>query len=261
MRALALTFLLVATLQAQSPSFEVASIKRRTVPGPTAVTQGQGPGPGGAFNRINTTLLPVILFAYDMRDYQLVGGPDWMRTDRFDILARAGREVSTSDLRLMVRSLLEDRFKLVAHREQREMPIYTLVPARSDGRLGPGLKRSDDECKRLLQRPSNVPVGAATSIGCGQAADLANMASRMMGAPVIDKTGLVGRFEHFLYYSRDGIRPFGLPSTVPSDGPAADPSLPSFQTALQDHLGLKLESTRGLVDVLVIDSVQLPTEN
>ena len=145
------------------PAFEVASVRRRTGPLPTSVIQGQAERPGG-FNR-TITAAGLILYAYDLRDHQLIGGPDWMRMDRFDIVATAGREIQLTELRLMVQSLLADRFKLAAHTEQREMPIYTLVFARSDRRLGASIRQSDDACKAMVERPPNLPAGAATTSG------------------------------------------------------------------------------------------------
>jgi len=148
----------------------------------------------------------------------------------------------------MLQSLLEDRFKLVVRREQREMPIYSLVVERSDARLGPGLQRVDD-CKeaRSRQPVSGVPVGPNNTAGCGPIAIIAAMAARQLSAPVVNKAGVTGTFAYSLSYSADLL--------------AANQDAPSFPTALRQQLGLKLEPTRGPVDVLVIDSVQPPTEN
>jgi uncharacterized protein (TIGR03435 family) len=135
------------------------------------------------------------------------------------------------------------------------MALYKLVMAREDGRLGPNIKESDDECKRLVQRPPNVPAGAVTVTGCSTVAHLAESSSRTMAAPVTDATGLAGEFEYAFYYSSGGQ---GL---VAATSIAPDIQAPSFPTALQEQLGLKLESSRGPVEVLVIDSVEQPTPN
>jgi uncharacterized protein (TIGR03435 family) len=247
--------------QTLRPTFEVASVKRRSGPGPSTLTQAQGAAPGGAFNMINSTLVRFVMYAYDLRDYQVIGGGDWTRTQRFDISARAGRDAAPAEIRLMLQSLLDDRFRLVTRQEQREVPIYTLLVDRSDGRLGPNIKDSDDDCKAVVQRPANVPPGAATGTGCGQMSTIVRGVSTWMGAPVIDKSGLTGRYAYFMYYSPDlplsSLGGMILPPTTSS----VDPNLPSYATALREQLGLKLEASRGPIDVLVIDSVQQPTEN
>ena len=236
----------------ERPTFEVASVKPRTLP-VTSLSAPQGARPGGAFGMVNSTVARLVMYAYDLPEYQLLGGPDWVRTDRFDVAARAGRDASTPDIRRMLQSLLEDRFKLRTRTEQREMPLYKLVMARGDGRFGPNLTKSDDACKRLVQRPPNVPAGAVTVTGCSTAAHLAQSASRVMAAPVTDATGLAGEFEYAFYYSSGGEGLLAGTSLSP------DINAPSFPTALQEQLGLKFESTRGPVEVLVIDSVERPT--
>ena len=186
----------------------------------------------------------------------MVGGPSWVREDRYDVAARAGREVPLAELRLMVRSLLVERFKLVAHSEQREMSAYALVLSRADKRFGPGLKRNPDgdECKRLVEQPRNVPPGAVRAAGCETMANFAAGASRQMGAPVIDATGLVGLYETSYYY--DAAGGFLGRGIVPAAGTV---DLPQYSTALQEQLGLRLEPRRMPIPVLVIDSVQPPT--
>ena len=236
----------------ERPAFDVASVKPRTLPG-TILSAPQGARPGGAFGMVNSTVARLVMYAYDLPDYQLIGGPGWMRTDRFDIAARAGQDASVPDIRRMLQSLLEDRFKLRTHTEQREMALYKLVMARGDGRLGPNIKESDDECTRLVQRPPDVPAGAVTVTGCSTVAHLAESSSRTMAAPVTDATGLVGLFEYAFYYSSGGD---GLTATTSI---APDIAAPSYPTALQEQLGLKLEANRGAVEVLVIDSVERPT--
>jgi uncharacterized protein (TIGR03435 family) len=237
------------TVDPSKPKFEVASVKRRAEP---IFSPGNNRNFGGVFVRESTTLERLILYAYDLRDYQLVGGPAWVRSPvLFEVAASAGKDVPEAELRLMVQSMLGDRFRLVAHHEKREMPIYDLVLARSDGRLGPGLtKKLDDDCTKPTSASavrSVRPVGAS---GCGQIARVANVARGLMRAPVADKTGLVGTYEFVMFYSTAG-----------ADGQPLDPSLTEFPTALQEQLGLRLEASRGLVDVLVIDAVEQPTEN
>jgi uncharacterized protein (TIGR03435 family) len=212
-------------------------------------------------------------------DSRVLGGPDWIDSERYDIVAKSSTEFRPSpdgparDLLLMMRSLLEERFKLVAHREARELPIYELVVARADGRLGPGLHKSDVDCDAigaamragtLPPRPPNEPPpcrlmgGPARTIAGGAtmrqlAANLSVRQERL----VVDKTGLSGRFAFNLAWTPDQV-PTGAP---PPGIPPIDPNGPSIFTALQEQLGLRLEPAKGQVDVLVIDRVEHPTED
>jgi len=245
------------TAQAAKPTFEVASVKRNLsgfgIPGPR---------PGGVYSATGSTLQTIVLWAYGIRDYQLLEGPGWVRTDRFDIAARAGRDASGDELRLMVQSLLEDRFKLVLRQEQRELRVYALVPARRDGRLGPSLRKAAADCGTAAGRgetleETRTPNGGVTQRRtCTPIATLVSTVSSSVGAPVTDSTELVGMWDYELSFT--GERRAGASAAAV----AADPNdAPALFTVLQEQLGLKLEATRGRVDVLVIDSVQQPTEN
>ena len=203
-------------------------------------------------------------FAYSLRDFQVVGGPEWIKKDLFEVYAKSVGEPARADVLLMLQSLLEERFRLVTHKEPRDMRFFAMVVARSDGRLGPYLHRGPDtpqpcDLKQIEEgesgRPKPTPGMAMSTVGirCGPLTNLAEIATRFVDLPVFDRTGLTGRWSATVYF-----RP------APGDtrpGVAPDPSLASFPTALQEQLGLKLEATRGPVDVMVIDSVQQPTEN
>jgi uncharacterized protein (TIGR03435 family) len=208
---------------------------------------------------------------------QIAGGPDWLNTALFDVVAKTGADVPAGPAGvgpklLMLRTLLEERFKLVVHHENREAPVYALSLARRDGRLGSQLRRSDVDCRALLLARGGAPVppqaagerplcradtspGGRMSAGALTMADFANVLARMTNRPVIDRTGLPGSFDLDLQFS-----PAGLPSAAPPnpDRPAAADDNPSLFTALQEQLGLKLESTRAGVDVLVIDHAERP---
>jgi uncharacterized protein (TIGR03435 family) len=240
----------VVTLDAQTarPTFEVASVKRNPAPFAPATLAVR---PGGTVIAVFQPLDRLAAFAYRVDDFRVIGGPRWIRDDRFDVSAKATGEAPGEQLRLMMQSLLEDRFALVTHKEQREMPIYSLVVAREDGRLGSGLQRVDD-CRSAAPPPLTVKQNYL----CGLST-LATYASRLIGTPVVDKTGLTGTFAAVLSFSTEGV----LPSAFPGVPPPPDPDLPSFRDALREQLGLKLEAGRGPVDVLMIDSVQQPTEN
>jgi uncharacterized protein (TIGR03435 family) len=241
---------LVAPLvgQAPKPAFEVASVKRRD---PAAgFTPFRTPPVSARFYRPATTVASLILFAYELHDAQLIGGPDWIRNDQFEIDAKAAAPVRVEEQRSMVRSLLGERFRLVVHSEQRELRFSALVLARNDGRPGPNLTKCGEA--EGPWTPRLLPRGAAFSaLACAPISDIVRVLSRGQQAPVVDKTGLTGTWLHWLVY----LDPALPPSAV------ADPDLASFPVALQEQLGLKLEPGRGPLDVLVVDSVEPPTEN
>lgn len=259
------------------PSFEVASVKKNTSGDSRAPMRTQ---PGGRFVATNVSLKFLIAEAFGMAtpqsliDIRILNGPDWIGSERYDINAKATTEFIPSpdgpsrDLLLMIRSLLEERFKLRAHRETRELPVYELVVARTDRRLGPEMRKPAADCDAaiaagippprqpgkpppcgLMGSPARTIAGGATMQQL--AANLAVRSERL----VIDKTGLAGRFAFTLAWTPDRI-----PTEAPPPGiPPIDPTGPSLFTALQEQLGLKLQSAKGQVDVLVIDSVQPPT--
>ena len=262
--AMVVALSVVAALLAQTPkpTFEVVSVKRN-ISG--RVGHSMGPRPGGAYEAGNAPISVLIEFAYEVSPYLLVGGRDWLQTSRFDIAARAGRDAPITEMKVMMQALLEDRFKLVVHREQREMSHFALVKARGDGRLGPDLKRVADSCEATRSpdpraNPSSEKPWqtlAANGRSCGAPISaIADLASRVLETPVVDKTGLDGGWDYSLRFGSTLGQSFGSLTAV-----ASDPDMISFSTALEDRLGLKLEATRGPVDVLVIDSVQPPTEN
>lgn len=173
-----------------------------------------------------------------------------MRADRFDVAARAGRAASVEELRLMVRSLLAERFKLIAHTEQSDLPSYTLLLARADKQLGPRLKQIDD-CTGPSKPVTDFPPRAAAVSGCGEMTTFLRGVSRQVDGPVIDGTGLVGKFQWSYYFDPAGA--YLARNTV------ADPTLPQHATALQEQLGLKLERRRSAIPVIIIDSIERPT--
>jgi uncharacterized protein (TIGR03435 family) len=257
-----------AALDAQSPTFEVASIR----PNVSGSPQGQGlagPQPGGRFIAIGVTLRRLVAGAYD--DLQVVGGPAWIDSDRFDINARAEGDRPPSEIVRMVRSLLTDRFKLVLHTDTREMPVYVLTTARRDRRLGPKLHESDAKCAQDARNfiPQLAPgpppcgdfrLGARLLTARGMTmARLAQLLRGRVGRPVADRTELAAMYDLELEWSSD----LGLQQAPPGSAGASEltPDGVSLFTALQEQLGLKLEATRGPVDVIVIDSAEPPTSN
>jgi uncharacterized protein (TIGR03435 family) len=247
--------------QQSKPAFEVASVKRNAA-GPRA-GGGSGFRPGGLFNATNVPLAGLIRLAYNVLDFQIIGGPEWVREDRFDITARSSEDTTRDEGLLMLQTLLKDRFRLGLRLEKREMPAYALVRARTDGRLGPLLQSVPSDCdtpagraaaakRRAASRPS-VPRGSPSVTATGQCilmSSLARNLSTLVETPVIDKTGLVGRWDYILAYDPS------LPST---DRQLAD--VPSLFAAVSEQLGLQLQRERESVDVLVIETVQPPAEN
>jgi bla regulator protein blaR1 len=264
---------------AQTLSFEVASVKRNNS-GDGSSTRRMQPG-GTTF--VNVPLRQLIIGAYGVQPFQVIGGPAWITSDRFDINAKAEGAPSPEQMNLMLRTLLAERFKLVVRHEQREMPIYTLVKAREDGQLGPALKPSAADCgapgRGRGPAPAGPGAGGAPALplaGCrtmiapgrvevgGQPiSQLATLLSNQVGRSIIDKTGLTGRYDLQLSFLPDAGRgaPIGPPPPGATALPPIDPDAPSIFTALQEQLGLKLESGRGPVDVIVIESVEPPTED
>ena len=266
--------------RAQQPAFEVASIK---VSAPSERGGRQSMQPGGRFVATNARLDDLVLWAWRVHRPQLAGGPPWMTTARFDITALSGDPaISRPRMALMLRRLLEERFKLRVHTETREDAVFHLLAARRDGRLGPQLRTSAVDCRAFIaerdvidvsqpiagadacqprNRMSATPTSATMAIArvglpmSDVAATLIPFARRI----VLDRTGLEGLFDLDLSFSPDNVLIFtadGAPPTVAQPGEGR-----SLNTALQEQLGLKLEASRGPVEVLVIDSAELPTEN
>jgi len=251
--ALALLISGQAMLAQDRPTFEVASIKRDI-----GAAYPVRLKPGGRLEVKGLTLSDLIQFAYGIVDAQVIGGPDWIRRDRFEITAKAAEpDAPESQFRLMMQSLLEDRFKLVMHSEQREMPVQEIVLHRVDGRVGPRLVQiaSQDECLSAIQNlPKFEHLAGAQYVSlnpqCGSASRiLGRLIYDVLKTVPVDKTGLTG------------IWAIGLAFAPDRYANVLDPSIPSFTTALQDQLGLRLRSTRASVDVQTIQSVEQPTPN
>jgi bla regulator protein BlaR1 len=266
---------------ASGPTFQVASIK----PNPTGST---GPTstqvlPGGRYVATNMPIRLLIGQTYRVSSLRLVGGPSWIASEHFDINAKADGELfprgGERPLESALRALLADRFKLVVHTETRQLPIYALMLARRDGRLGPNLTSSSKtDCDAVLaaaqgrgggppppSAPGEAPPCGARTFPSTIWADsltisqLAGFISGEVNRTVEDRTGLTGRFNFHLTWTPDRMPQ--QPPGAPDDLPPVDPNGPSIFTALQEQLGLKLESTTGPVEVLVIDSVERPTPN
>jgi uncharacterized protein (TIGR03435 family) len=287
---------LVVPAGAQSASFEVASVKPSN-PNPTGPLGG-APMVLPALGRLtamNVTLRLLVMAAYQKQPYQIVGGPPWQNQDKFDINARTENASLTTDQILeALKTLLADRFKLKTHVETRDVPIYALVLARSDGKVGAKLKPSADNCPDFkIQQQQQLealakggisglvaaapkpgetrpcafsPMAQQTpgSIGLkasGQSmATLTLILTQLSGRPVVDKTGLTGLYDFDLVIDLQTLmRVYAEMGINVPPLPASLPEGPSLMTQLQEDLGLKLDSQRGPGEVLVIDSAELPT--
>jgi uncharacterized protein (TIGR03435 family) len=250
-------------------TFEVASIKPTD---PDAKGSQIRFMPGGGLNMTNLPLRAMITQAYDVRDFQVSGGAGWVGTERFDITARAERAAAadgpddfakmTDDQRKTareqmaerLRGLLAERFQLLVHKETKEQPIYVLSLAKN----GPKLKENSAPGPRqgMSMNRGRLEGFAAPMAMLGQ------ILSQTMGRPVVDKTGLMGKYDFVLEWTPDVGAGGGAPGL--SDGPNAPvPGVPgpTIFTALQEQLGLRLESQKGAVENIVIDRAEKPSEN
>jgi len=247
----------------------------------------------GRYEAVNVPLGLLLRQALQKSDYQIVGIPGWADTERYSIRATAPESAPPTANTTMLRNLLKDRFQLATHVETRELPIFNLVVARADGRLGPDLKRTPAECVAAIEErnsaakaaaagrgapppfpplgdPNGPPpcglqrMGPGTSAGSGRTlGDLASFLADLVSRPVIDKTGLTGMHDFMLKYAPEsagipGVLKLLSPGAPPPPG-AGDTNSPSLAAALQEQLGLKLEGARGPVEVVVIDRFERPT--
>ncbi len=278
---------------APAAAFDVASV-RPSNPNPDpnnplSMIALMLPQPGGRFTATNTPLQMLIMVAFELQqEAQLVGGPPTLMAAKYDITARVANTatIAMKELPQLLRTLLADRFKLTTHTETRELPVYDLVLARSDGRLGPDMKPSKSECANdeiVAQQGAALAKGDVASFvgkpgpcmvttdtsggplnlvmrGDGQEMkQLVEQLSVLTGRTVRDKTGLTGRYDFAMKLDLQMV--LALAKKMGAPVPAAAANIPqadgsSLMTALNEQLGLKLESTRGPVNVVIIDSVE-----
>lgn len=262
-----------ATLPPVVPPY-VASIKR-AAPGTPGVRIMMQPG---ALTTQNALVKMLMRQAFQVQDFQIAGGPDWLDVERFDVSARIEGTPGPGVIPIVLRAILADRFKLITRRETKEMPVYALMVARSDGRLGPQLKPSTMDCATQMAAGRGLPPPGPPAPGerrCGGLGGFGTLTvggmplsqfvtqlSQLTGRTVIDRTGLTGTYDFDLTWTPS---PDQMPAGAPPPGapplPAIDLNGPSLFTALQEQLGLKLESQRGPVEVVVIDRIEQPTED
>jgi uncharacterized protein (TIGR03435 family) len=268
----AVAAVVVTAVHAQAPTaFDVASVKvnRSGFPG------GMMDSRPGQFTATNETLRLLLTAAYGLETFRIVGGPDWIDSDRFDVQARASSPVPRAEAMAMLRTLLADRFALRARVERRERPVFNLVLSRDDGRTGARLRPASPEaCVDRGPQPGSVPRGELPSCGLLPAGPgrmsgrsvsldlLATQLSSRVSRVVIDRTGLTGLFDLDLEWAVDEAQRAALARLSPDGAVApADPDRPGLVGALSEQLGVRLESTTGMVDVLVVESAERPSEN
>ena len=262
------------------PVFEVASIRLNKDGGPVA---GIRRSPGGRFEATNIQLAALISFAYQLQPFELHGGPPWLMSERWDILARVNGDPprlppgsETPDaMMLATRALLADRFKLTMHRETQDLEVYRLVMARDDRQPGPRLRRSTYDCAGLLvaqdaaakggppapdpNTSDRVVCGMRVAVGRIQFGGrpltfLTNTLTAMTQRRVVDATGLTGDWEFDISFN-----PPAPPTGI--DIPQENLDAASLFTVLQEQLGLKLQASRLPMSVMVVDRVERPVED
>ena len=233
--------------QTAAPQFQVATIKPSQ---PDEVLRIQIAG--RRFSTTGTTVVDILKYAYGVHVQQIAGGPAWLATEKFDILADPDSETrpASNDMKKMVQQLLADRLHLAVHREKRELPVYAIVVAKSGAKLTPSTADPNGI-------PTSAPVRSGLfSAGNATMTDFAAFMQRyVMDRPVVDQTGIQGRYDLHLQFTPDQSQSAGG-AQPPQSGDA-----PSLYTAMQEQLGLRLEAMKAPVDVLVIDHVEQPSAN
>jgi uncharacterized protein (TIGR03435 family) len=265
-----------------APRFEVASVKQSTSHPSFMMVRPRA----GGLTAENAPLRLLMQNAYGVQAFQISGGPGWIQSDGYDIEAKGDGKASRDETFLMLRSLLEDRFQLKLHRETKELPVYALTVAKGGLKLQPPKEGSciPVDPNGTLPPPSNTPGQRAPGFPCGMPGvmmepsgvrieggkvampDFIRVLSMVLGRPVVDRTGFAETFDLRLDFTPDEAAA-GLPRSAgagdpDSPPPAADPGgPPPIFAAIQEQLGLKLESVKGPVEVLVIDHVERPSQN
>ena len=234
--------LAVAGVSSQSPAFEVASIKPNAG---GSLNANAARVAGDRYRAENVSLISLLRVAYAVQEFQIAGHPAWANVDRFDIDAKMEAGANSRDWPLMLQRLLADRFKLVVHRESREGPIYTLLVA------GNGPRLTAAEPSTRTSPGGDFSASPTQIIGNGVSmAEFATRLSRSIGVTVVDRTGLAGAFDLKLTWPMD--------DQFVGRGASASPTI---FTALQEQLGLRLQSGRGPVEMLVVDRAEKPVSD
>jgi uncharacterized protein (TIGR03435 family) len=271
------------TAEDKTQPFEVASVR----PNPSRTDSRGIRVQPGRLAITGLTVREIVAYAYGipnpLRFSRISGGPKWLDEDRFDIVAKANGDASTDQLRVMLRALLADRFRMVARNTTAEMAIYALRLSRNDGALGPRLRRTADiDCVRFIADRGGVPPAlprdpkdVPTCVIRAEPGLIVARSRTMLDVTtvafprvvedrvVVDRTGLEGNYDVLVEWTPDP-RPFAAAADLPPGLPVPPPPIaggPSIFTALQEQLGLKLQSERGPVEVLLIDRIDRPRQD
>jgi len=266
--ALVLLIAAIAAPQEKRSEFEVASVKPNTSGNMMVMIR---PPAGGRFTATNARLKMLVALAYNVRNFEISGGPGWLDTDGFDIEAKASDpKLNLDGLRPMLQSLLEDRFQLKVRRETREVPVYAITLPKGTSKLPEAKEGGCREMSPDKPPPPPPAPGQFPPTPCGgffmgpnhleggriSMTQFANALTNILGKPVIDKTSFTGTFDVKLDFAPEGT---ALAGVRPPEN--SDTSSPNIFTALQDSLGVKLESTKGPGNMLYIDHAEKPSEN
>jgi uncharacterized protein (TIGR03435 family) len=248
------------------PEFETASIKP-AAPDERATVIAMPPG--GRLEIVNMTLKAMIENAYSIQPFQISGGPGWMDSDHYDISAKAGNPVNREEILRMLQSLLSDRFRVTVRREIKELPLYALVVARKDGKLGPRLIESRKGgctepdpanpfavdpmrlCGHWMLGPDGVTLVSAP------VSTMTPLPSRLLGRQVLDKTGLTKNFDINIEWAPDQFQAMQLPR----DGQRPDSNDPAIFTVFREQLGLEFKRQKGPVEVFAVERAEKPSAN
>jgi uncharacterized protein (TIGR03435 family) len=269
----------VLAAQGTTPVFEVAVVRPSP---PNAQVAFRTPIAGGQLTATGRSVTDLVKFAYGLLlDAEVVDGPAWVRTERFDVVASVEKGKTYDQVRLMMRALLAERFKLATHADTREMSVLSLVRSERSGTFGAKMQRASSECRRVLGlngeemplpplakngSPPNPAPSAPSRCGAMYApghistrevtmGQFARGLSQVLGRPVVDDTGLSGYFDLDVEFSRDLALNADPAASNRSDD---DLSRPTIYTALQEQVGLRLASRRAAISVLVIDAIERP---
>jgi uncharacterized protein (TIGR03435 family) len=229
--------------------FEVATIKPHApdIPGFGIVLTGR------RFTGVNVSVSSLMAFAYTLHPRQIFNAPGWIESERFDIVAEAAEGDGTS-MKLLVQGLLTDRFRLAFHRTQKELSVFELLPAKSGPKLADHPGDPNGKGTFGFHAPGTMEVRDATM------ADFGGWMQRyVVDRPVVDHTGVVGRFTFNLTWKPDEFQFAAIASALPID--PANNELPDLYTALEQQLGLKLKPAKTSVKVFAVDRLDKPTAN
>jgi bla regulator protein blaR1 len=237
------------------PVFEVATIKPARPEGRFSLLVNRG----GMLNTTNTTVADLIKFAYDVHPKQITGAPSWIETEKYDVTGKPDVEgiPSIAQLKVMLQKLLSDRFQLTLHHDKKELAVYAITVTKT----GATITKNETNPNGLPGFGGGPRAFNVVNSTMGEFATI--LQAQMLDRPVVDQTGFgATRYNFILKFTPDGPQaqpggpaPNGAPPADPADAP------PDIYTAFQQQLGLKLESTKAAVDVLVIDRVEKPSDN